>query len=162
MPIYILQKGKQKDRDMGLNVSMNYSFQLENRDILKNTAKNILTNSGATPEATQKIVEKTLFEGDRLLKEQYTNPQLSVLKASTQISINNTLKETLKYLKSHAKKETKKTPVFGELWNIASANNQASEKNPYQNELYEYQIDKDNLRHLCRRFLLYGEKNWKL
>ena len=66
MPIYILQKGKQKDRDMGLNVSMNYSFQLENRDILKNTAKNILTNSGATPEATQKIVEKTLFEGDRL------------------------------------------------------------------------------------------------
>lgn len=130
---------------MGLNVSMNYSFQLENRDILKNTAKNILTNSGATPEATQKIVEKTLFEGDRLLKEQYTNPQLSVLKASTQISINNTLKETLKYLKSHAKKEVKKTPVFGELWNIASANNQASEKNPYQNELYEYQIDKDTV-----------------
>ena len=145
MPIYILQKGKQKDRDMGLNVSMNYSFQLENRDILKNTAKNILTNSGATPETTQKIVEKTLFEGDRLLKEQYTNPQLSVLKASTQISINNTLKETLKYLKSHAKKEAKKTPVFGELWNIASANNQAAEKNPYQNELYEYQIDKDTV-----------------
>ena len=145
MPIYILQKGKQKDRDMGLNVSMNYSFQLENRDILKNTAKNILTNIGATPEATQKIVEKTLFEGDRLLKEQYTNPQLSVLKASTQISINNTLKETLKYLKSHAKKETKKAPVFGELWNIASANNQASEKNPYQNELYEYQIDKETV-----------------
>ena len=145
MPIYILQKGKQKDRDMGLNVSMNYSFQLENRDILKNTAKNILTNIGATPEATQKIVEKTLFEGDRLLKEQYTNPQLSVLKASTQISINDTLKETLKYLKSHAKKETKKAPVFGELWNIASANNQASEKNPYQNELYEYQIDKDTV-----------------
>ena len=145
MPIYILQKGKQKDRDMGLNVSMNYSFQLENRDILKNTAKNILTNIGATPEATQKIVEKTLFEGDRLLKEQYTNPQLSVLKASTQISINDTLKETLKYLKTHAKKETKKAPVFGELWNIASANNQASEKNPYQNELYEYQIDKDTV-----------------
>ena len=145
MPIYILQKGKQKDKDMGLNVSMNYSFQLENRDILKNTAKNILTNIGATPEATQKIVEKTLFEGDRLLKEQYTNPQLSVLKASTQISINDTLKETLKYLKSHAKKETKKAPVFGELWNIASANNQASEKNPYQNELYEYQIDKDTV-----------------
>ena len=67
------------------------------------------------------------------------------MKASTQISINNTLKETLKYLKSHAKKETKKTPVFGELWNIASANNQASEKNPYQNELYEYQIDKDTV-----------------
>ena len=60
-------------------------------------------------------------------------------------SIEDTLKETLKYLKSHAKKETKKTPVFGELWNIASANNQAAEKNPYQNELYEYQIDKDTV-----------------
>ena len=81
---------------MGLNVSMDYSYQLENREILKNTAKNILANSGATPEATQKIVEKTLFEGDRLLREQYTNPQLSVLKASTQISISDTLKETLK------------------------------------------------------------------
>ena len=46
---------------MGLNVSMDYSYQLENREILKNTAKNILANSGATPEATQKIVEKTYF-----------------------------------------------------------------------------------------------------
>ena len=81
---------------MGLNIPTDYFFQLENREILKNTAKNILANSGATPEATQKIVEKTLFEGDRLLREQYTNPQLSVLKASTQISISDTLKETLK------------------------------------------------------------------
>ena len=35
------------------------------------------------------------------------------------------------------------SPVFGELWNIVSTNNEASEKNPYQNELYEYQIDKN-------------------
>lgn len=128
---------------MGLNVSMDYSCQLENREILKRTAKNILTNSGATPKATQKIVEKTLFEGDRLLREQYTNPQLNVLKAATQISINDSLKETIKYLKNHAKKDAKKAPVFGELWNIANTNNEASEKNPYQNELYEYQIDKN-------------------
>ena len=93
---------------MGFNVSIYYSCQLENREILKRTAKNILTNSGANPEATQKIIEKTLFEGDRLLREQYTNPQLNVLKAATQISINESLKETIKYLKKHAKKDAKK------------------------------------------------------
>lgn len=126
---------------MGLNVSMDYTFQLENKDILKNTAKNILNNSGASLEATQNIIDKTLFEGDRLLKEQYTNPQLNILKASTQISINETLKSTLNYLKSHSKSQTKKAPVFGELWKIASVNNEASEENP--NELYDFKIDKN-------------------
>lgn len=128
---------------MGLNIPTDYFFQLENREILKNTAKSILSNNGATSDATQKILEKTLFEGDRLMREQYTNSQLSIIKASTQISINDTLKETLKYLKSHAKKEVKKMPIFGELWNIVSTNNETSEKNPYENELYEFQIDKN-------------------
>ena len=35
---------------MGLNVSMDYTFQLENKDILKNTAKNILNKKIATYE----------------------------------------------------------------------------------------------------------------
>ena len=125
---------------MGLNVSMDYTFQLENKDILKNTARNILNNSGSTPEATKKIIDRTLFEGDRLLKEQYTNPQLNILKASTQISINDSLKSTLNYLKSHSKISSKKKPVFGELWNIANVNNESSEES--KNELYEFEIDK--------------------
>lgn len=143
MPIYILQRENIKDRDMELNVATNFSYSLENKEYLKNAAKNILNKNGATTEITQNIIEKTLFEGDRLLKEQYTNPQLSVLKASTQISINNSLKETLRYLKTHAKKEVKKEPIFGELWNIVSLNNQASEKNPYKNELFEYEINEN-------------------
>ena len=68
---------------MELNVATNFSYSLENKEYLKNAAKNILNKNGATTEITQNIIEKTLFEGDRLLKEQYTNPQLSVLKAST-------------------------------------------------------------------------------
>ena len=60
---------------MGLNISMDYSMQLENRESLKNTAAKILNNSGATSEATQKIIEKTIFEGDRQMKDLYTNPQ---------------------------------------------------------------------------------------
>lgn len=125
---------------MGLNVSMDYTFQLENKDILKNIARNILNNSGSTPEATQKIIDRTLFEGDRLLKEQYTNPQLNILKASTQISINDSLKSTLNYLKSRSKISSKKKPVFGELWNIANVNNESSKES--KNELYEFEIDK--------------------
>lgn len=122
---------------MGLNVSINYGFQFENREILKNTAKNILGNSGAPSETTQRIIDKTLFEGQEI------NPQLSVIKAATQISANNTLKETLKYLKSHANKKPHKTPMLGDLWNVLSANNEASEHNPYKGELVDFEIDKN-------------------
>ena len=128
---------------MGLNISMDYSMQLENRESLKNTAAKILNNSGATSEATQKIIEKTIFEGDRQMKDLYTNPQLSVIKAWTQISINNTLKESLKYLRAEANEKRHREPVFGELWNILATDNQASENNPYQGELYDFQIDKN-------------------
>ncbi len=125
---------------MGLNVSsMENSFQFENRENLRNTAKNILSKSGATTEATQKIIEKTIFDGDRQLKELYTNPQLAVLKASTQISVNNSLKETLKYLKDHANKKPVKKPVLGELWEIC----QNSDEKSYNGELCDFLIDKN-------------------
>ena len=65
---------------MGFNVSMDYNLQLEHKESLKNTAKTILNNSGASSETAQKIIEKSIFEGDRLLKEQYTNPQMAILK----------------------------------------------------------------------------------
>ena len=117
---------------MGLNVSMDYNFRLENRENLRNAAKNILDNGGAPSEATQRIIDKTLFE------KQEINPQLSIIKASTQISVNNTLKETLKYLKSHANQKVNKTPMLGDLWNVFSANNEASEQNPYKGELIDF------------------------
>lgn len=128
---------------MGLNVSASLTYNLDNSEILKSTAKNILNKSGASTEATQKIIEKTLFNNDIALRESYTNPQLSVLKASTQITLNESLKETLKYLKEHANKKVAKKPVLGELWSIFTTNNEASEKNPYHGELYEFEIDKN-------------------
>ena len=121
---------------MGFNVSASMGYQLENSEFLRSAAKNIL-NRSASPEATQRIIEKTLFNSDVQLR------QLSVIKASTQISINNSLKETLKYLKNHANKKSVKAPVLGELWNIFSSNNEASEKNPYKGELYDFEIDKN-------------------
>ena len=128
---------------MGLSVSASNSYLLDNQEVLRNTAKNILSKGGASAETTQKIIEKTLFNYDNQLKDVYTNPQLSVIKASTQISINNSLKETLKYLKEQAAKKAPKEPKFGELWNIVSTENNASEKNPYKGELCDYQIDKN-------------------
>jgi len=124
-----------------LNVSIGY--QLENSEILRNTAKNIL-NRSASQDTVQNIVDKTLFDSNMQLKEVYSNPQLSIIKASTQISINESLKETLKYLKEHsARKTITKEPVLGELWNIFSASNDASEKNPYKGELCDFEIDKN-------------------
>ena len=80
---------------MGLNVSsyaIGTNLQFENKDVLKNTARDILSKSGATSQVTHEIIEKTIFEGDRQLKELYTNPQLAIIKASTQISVNSSLK----------------------------------------------------------------------
>lgn len=128
---------------MGLNVSASLAYNLDNGEILRNTARNILNKSGASTETTQQIIEKTLFNNDAVLREAYTNPQMSVLKASTQITLNESLKETLKYLKEHANKKVVKEPVLGELWNIFTANNEASEKNPYKGELYDFEIDKN-------------------
>ena len=128
---------------MGLNVSASLAYNLDNRETLRNTAKNILNKSGASAETTQSIIEKTLFNNDIALKEAYTNPQISVLKASTQITLNKSLNETLRYLKEHANKKAVKQPALGELWNIFTTNNDASEKNPYKGELYDFVIDKN-------------------
>ena len=126
---------------MSINISGNYSYQLENRELLKDTAKNILAKSGASESKVAEIAEKAIFNSAK--SDLYTNSQLSILKASTQISINNTLKETLKYLKTHATQKHAKQPMLGELWNIFNANNETAEKNPYRGELFDFKIDKN-------------------
>lgn len=114
---------------MGINIThtMNTFQQFENRENLRNAAKNILNRQKASQETIQRIADKTVFD---------YNPQLAIIKASTQISVNNSLKETLKYLKSHAAKKPVKEPVLGELWNIVKEKNDNTE-----NELYDFEID---------------------
>ena len=144
MPIYTVQGKIKRTGIMGLNVSsyaIGTNLQFENKDVLKNTARDILSKSGATSQATHEIIEKTIFEGDRQLKELYTNPQLAIIKASTQISVNSSLKETLKYLKEHANKKEVKKPVLGELWNAFSASNENCEDEQHKADLYEFNID---------------------
>ena len=120
---------------MGINVSTSMGF--ENREFLKSAAKNILQKGGAESEKASQIAQRAIF-GERSYSQ---NSQYSILSASTQITLNNSLKETLKYLNSHANKKVAKKPVLGELWEIFSATNESSEQNPYKGELIDFEIN---------------------
>ncbi|MBE7711121.1 MAG: hypothetical protein E7Z92_03165 [Cyanobacteria bacterium SIG31] len=119
---------------MGLNITHTNSFQFENRENLRNTARDLLAKQGASQEASNKILEQTIFNQTK--PEASYAPHLAIIKASSQISVNNTLKETLKYLKSHSGKKTAKEPVLGELWNLFN-----KEELNYQGELADFEID---------------------
>ena len=141
-----ITKGKRNSSEKGrriMAISVSMSYNLDNGEVLRNAAKNILSKGGASADTTQRIIEKTLFNNDALIRESYINPQMSILKASTQITLNESLKETLKYLRENGNKKTMPTPVLGELWNIFSAENKGSEQNPYKGELYDFVIDKN-------------------
>ena len=122
---------------MGLNIThtMN-NMNFENRESLRNTAREILGKQGASAETTNNILEKTIFNTPNKGGDLYINPQLAILKASSQISMNKELKETLKYIKSQTNKKQTKTPTFGELWNIIS-----SDDEKYEGELLDFVID---------------------
>ena len=119
---------------MGLNVSTAMGF--ENKEFLKNAAKYILSNSGASSEVTSKIIDGTIFDYNTTVAT-----QLSVLKASEQISLNKSLDETLKYLKAHAAIKSKKTHTFGELWNLFTTSNNSSYEDNSKCELFEFSVD---------------------
>lgn len=124
---------------MGINITHTTDlFQFENKENLRNTAKNLLSRQGASQQSVQNIMDRTIFNTNNQLKEVYTNQQLAVIKASAQVSMNESLKETIKYLKNHAKKQPAKEPVLGEIWNLTS---KLKEETPYEGELSDYEID---------------------
>ena len=107
---------------MGINVTQTMcGYQFENGENRKNTVLKILAKQGASEETILNFSEKPVLNAYDGIA--YANAQLSVLKAASQISINGTLKETLKYLKSRPAKKNPKEPVLGELWNLFSQEN---------------------------------------
>ena len=114
--IYI-RKGIKRYLKMGLNVTQTMSgYQFENREQQRNVMKEIFGEQGASEEVAEKLIDKTIFNSkDSMI---YSNAQLSILKAASQISVNGSLKETLKYLKGQPLQKAAKTPVLGELWNL--------------------------------------------
>ena len=119
---------------MELNITHTNSFQFESRENLRNTAKDLLAKQGASQEVSNKILDQTIFNQTKL--EANYAPHLAIIRASSQISANNPLKETLKYLKTHACKKAPKEPVLGELWNLFS-----KEELDYQGELVDFEVD---------------------
>lgn len=101
---------------MELNIAQTNGFRFESKENQRNTAKQILAKQNVSGDAMQRIMEKTIFDSNE--SRIYSNAQLSILKAASQISINGTLKETLKYLKKRPVKRSAKEPVLGELWNL--------------------------------------------
>ena len=105
---------------MSIGISNANNFhQYENREYIKDVAGKILNTNGYNSNLNS-IIDKTYTNTDF---SNYTNAQLAIIKASTQISLNNPLKETLKYLNTKSKKNDKQ-PILGELWNILSLSNE--------------------------------------
>lgn len=115
---------------MSINVThtMN-SSHFENQENLRNTAKNLLNRQGASAETTHKILEQAIFPNSS-----YYSPQLNILSTSAQITLNNSLKETLKYLNQKNNKKEIKKYVFGELW-------EQVEKEDFQGEIFNFEIN---------------------
>ena len=122
---------------MNITHTMN-TFNFEGRENLRNTAKDILNRKGASNESMQKIIDETIFDAKQKSVMSSLNPQLAIIKASSQISMSNSMKETLKYLKTQAVKKTKKTPVLGELWDTV-----ASKEEVYTGELIDFEINSE-------------------
>lgn len=148
MPISLVQKGKttrskgklkrdrtkgiktKRDKTMGINVSTSTGF--ENQSMLRDTAKNILRQKGVEQNKAQDIAEKiNIFE--------YGSGN-AVLNASAQITLNNSLKETLKYLQAHANDKRKKY-VLGELWQMFTDSQNSDGDNSYNGELIDFEVD---------------------
>lgn len=123
MPITLSEKGKtekvpkgkdnngtskKRDETMGINVSTSMGF--ENRDFIREKAKQILQKNGTEEKIADGIAKKMAY---------YTSANrdagLSILAASSQITLNSSLKETLRYLNAHAN-DKRKQYVLGELW----------------------------------------------
>ena len=121
-------------RKMGINITQTMNgHQFENKEQQRNIIKEIFDEKECSEETTDNVISKTIFNSkDSII---YSSAQLSILKAASQISINGTLKETLKYIKNNPVKQTTKTPILGELWNLFN-----QEQNEY-NDIVELEID---------------------
>ena len=112
---------------MGISVLTSMGF--ENRDFLKNTAKQILQKSGADEKAADSIVK------NQITVEYGKTAEAKIYGMSAQITLNNSLKETLRYLQAHANDRRKKY-VLGELWEKFS-----EQEDTYHGELVDFEVD---------------------
>lgn len=113
---------------MGINVSTSMGF--ENKDFLRERAKQILKKGGAEEEKAGELVKNINFNS-----AVNKNAALNILAASSQVTLNNSLKETLNYLKAHAN-DKRKQYILGELWEKLD-----NFKGSSNGELIDFEID---------------------
>ena len=118
---------------LNINHTMNNS-QFESGSNLRFTAKQILCKEGVKPTVAEEILNESVFFNNN----GYKNFKQSEFNIATQIALNNSLKETLKHLRTrNVDKKEKKTPVFGEIWD-SFKDREIIEDN---NEILEFVID---------------------
>ena len=83
---------------------MTTSNGFANNEFTKRKALKILKKNGDEEGKAIEIVEKSIFNAH----ENLFHSQFTPLGTSEQIKLNNTLKETLKYLREHANKSKEK------------------------------------------------------
>ena len=118
-----------------MSISISTAMRFGNQELSRNNAKEILQKNAVEITGSETVQKAAIFENtSRIPAYQY------VWLSSAQITANNTLKETIKYLKNK-ERQAKKEPVFGELWEIMNVENEQSENNPYHGDLIDFEID---------------------
>jgi len=119
---------------MDINVSTSMGF--ENRNFLKKDSQDSQNSQNSHKDSEKKQSGKhvTLPASDFIYSS-----ELNSIYASSQIKLNDSLKETLTYLKKHSKDRAKKH-IFGELWEKMN-----QEKDEYNiDTLIDFVIDNDS------------------
>ena len=114
---------------MSINVSTSMGF--EKRENLRDSAKNILQRKGSDSSNAGRIAESVVYD---FVEDNLTGQ--TVLKATTQVSFDKNLKDTLNYLRAHANDRRKKEYILGELWQTFS-----DKKDSCTNELIDFVVD---------------------
>lgn len=117
---------------MGINIShMSNGHQFENRERQKAVLKEIFGEDEKSEETVQNIADRIIPN----YTENGAKCTLSIIKAASQISVNDSLKETLKYLKSCPITKSHKTHVLGELWDMFTSEQYEA------NDVINFEID---------------------
>lgn len=122
---------------MEFNIKTNMNPQsFENRENLRNAAKNILKKQGTSENSMQKILDLSVF--DKTVRNYDAFKTQNVINSAMAISLHNSLRETSKYLKNK-KVEVKKKEIaiLGSISDLFSEN----EENNYDGELKDFEID---------------------
>ena len=118
---------------MDINVSANMGFG--SHESQQNVPRNAHKNSAQSASESASEIQPRTISG---LENPWNSKEMSVLIASTQITLNNSLKETLNYLKT-SRKNNKKEHTLGELWEELSSEDEELMK---LEEIIDYEIDK--------------------